>query len=251
VFVHVRLLVVDRLGAPLGGHVEALLEAVDGDDAPRPEQEGALDGEQPDGAAAPDGDGVARLDVAVLGGHVAGREDVAEEEHLLVVDALGNLHRPHVGVGHARVLGLPARVAAHHVRVAEDARAREAVDLLLHPRVRVRVVAGRPQPAPAEEAAPTGDRERDDHAVADFKVVHAGARLDDLAHELVTEDVAFLHRRDVAVVEVQVGAADGRRSDFDDGVARVENLRLGHVLDPHVVFAEPAKSFHLCLPDSC
>ena len=50
------------------------------DHALGPEQEGAADGELPDRAAAPDGDRVARLDVAVLGGHVAGREDVGEEE---------------------------------------------------------------------------------------------------------------------------------------------------------------------------
>ena len=36
--------------------------------------------------------------------------------------------------------------------------------------------------------------------------------LHDLAHELVAEDVALLHRGDEAVVEVQVGAADRRRA---------------------------------------
>ena len=44
------------------------------------EHVGAADGELADRAAAPDGDGVAGLDVAVLGGHVAGGEDVGEEE---------------------------------------------------------------------------------------------------------------------------------------------------------------------------
>src|SRR3712207_7871961 len=46
------------------------------------EQQRAGDGELPDRAAAPDGDGVAGAYVAVLGGHVAGREDVSQEEHL-------------------------------------------------------------------------------------------------------------------------------------------------------------------------
>jgi hypothetical protein len=45
------------------------------------------------------------------------------------------------------------------------------------------------------------------------EVLDAAAGLDDLAHELVAEDVALLHRRDVAVVEVQVRAADRRRGD--------------------------------------
>ena len=44
-----------------------------------PSSQRALDGELPDRSAAPDRDGIARLDVAVLRGHVAGREDVGEE----------------------------------------------------------------------------------------------------------------------------------------------------------------------------
>ena len=42
-----------------------------------------------------------------------------------------------------------------------------------------------------------------------FSVLHLRADLDDLAHELVAEDVARLHRRDVAVV---AGAGPTRRS---------------------------------------
>src|SRR6185436_13375670 len=64
------------------------------------------------------------------------------------------------------------------------------------------------------------------------------------AHELMTEDVAFHHRRNVAVVQMQVGTADRGRSYFDDGVARVENLRLRHILHAHVVLAVPAKRLH-------
>src|SRR6185436_16181074 len=64
------------------------------------------------------------------------------------------------------------------------------------------------------------------------------------AHELMTEDVAFHHRRNVAVVQMQVGTADRGRSYFDDGVARVENLRFRHILHAHVVFAVPAKRLH-------
>ena len=202
--VDVRLRVVDRDRAALRREPQAFGEAVNRDDALGAQEEGALDGEQPDGAAAPDGDRVAGAYVAVLRGHVAGREDVGEEEHLLVLYLVGNLHRADVGHGHARVLGLAARVAAHHVRVAEQARARKAVDLLLHPGVRVGVVARREQAAPAEEAVAAGDGERHDHAVADLQVRHRLADLDHLAHELVAEDVALLHRRDEAVVEVQV-----------------------------------------------
>ena len=92
---------------------------------------------------------------------------------------------------------------------------------------------------PAGPAVAAGDRERDDDAVADLEVVHAAADLDDLAHELVPEDVALLHRRDVAVVEVQVGAADRGRRDPHDRVAVVEDLRVGDVLDLDGVASRP------------
>ena len=68
-------------------------------------------------------------------------------------------------------------------------------------------------------AAAAGDREGDDHPVARLDLLDRLAGLDDLAHEFMAEDVARLHRRDEAVVEVQVGAADRRRGDPDDRVA--------------------------------
>ena len=103
---------------------------------------------------------------------------------------------------------LAAGVAAGHVRVAEEAGRRVAVQLLRHPRVRVRVVAQRPELLLAEEAAAARDRERHDDAVADLQLGVLLADLDDFAHELVAEDVARLHRRDEAVVEMEIGAAD-------------------------------------------
>jgi hypothetical protein len=72
-------------------------------------------GELADRSAAPDGNRVALLDLAVLGGHVAGGEDVGEEEHLLVVQVFRDLERSHVRVRHARVLRLSTRIAAHQM----------------------------------------------------------------------------------------------------------------------------------------
>src|SRR5919107_1380634 len=79
--VGVDLLVVDHVVGlrALLRHPQALGQAVDADDALGAEQARARHSELPDGAAAPDGDGVARLYVAHLGAHVAGREDVGEE----------------------------------------------------------------------------------------------------------------------------------------------------------------------------
>ena len=81
-------------------------------------------------------------------------------------------------------------------------------------------------------------------AIADLQTRVVLADLDDLAHELVAEHVALLHRRDVAVVDVQIGSADRRRRHFDDGVARIEDDRVGNGLDLDLLFAFPADGSH-------
>ena len=85
----IDLLVVDHLrAAELLRHLQALREAVDRDDALRAQHIGALDGEQPDRAASPDRDRVAGLNVAVLRRLIAGREDIGQEQHLIVPQTL-------------------------------------------------------------------------------------------------------------------------------------------------------------------
>ena len=76
-----KLMVIGAAGAR---HVEALGDAVDRDHLLRAEQHGAADRHLPDGPGAPDRDRVGRLDVALDRGLPAGREDVAEKQHLLV-----------------------------------------------------------------------------------------------------------------------------------------------------------------------
>jgi hypothetical protein len=124
---------------------QPVVEAVDRDHPLGAEQHGAGDRELADRAGAPDGDRPRRPDVAHLGAHVAGREDVRQEQHLLVGQVVLDLDRADVGERHARVLGLAAGVAAGQVRVAEDAGGRVAEHLLGHPGVRVGVLAERVQ----------------------------------------------------------------------------------------------------------
>jgi hypothetical protein len=112
------------------------------------------------------------------------------------------------------------------------------------PRVRVRVLAQRVHLGLARLARTARDRERHHDAVADLEVSHRRADVDDLAHELVAEDVAFLHRRYEAVVEVEIRAADRGRRDLHDRVARVEDLRIGYARDPYVLLAHPARREH-------
>ena len=151
---------VDRLGlAELARHRHPLGHAIDGDDASSAEHPGALDGELTDRSTPPDGHGVALLDLGVLRAHVAGGEDVGEEEDLLVGQVGLDLETTDVGVGHAEILGLTARVAAAQVRVAEETGGRVAHHLRRHGGVRIRVVAAGEESLLAEEALAAGDGE--------------------------------------------------------------------------------------------
>jgi hypothetical protein len=75
-----------------------------------------------------------------------------------------------------------------------------------------------------------------------------GADLDHFAHELMAEDVAGLHRRNVAVVEVEVRAADRSRGDLDDRIARIEDLGIVDRIDADVVLSVPGQRAHQFFP---
>ena len=119
-------------------HAQALGHMVDRDDLLRAEQHRAADRELPHRPGAPDRDRVGGLDVALHRGLPAGREDVAEEQHLLVVSPSGTLTGATSAIRHAHVLGLAAGVAAGQVRVAEQARGGVAEQLVGHLLVAVR-----------------------------------------------------------------------------------------------------------------
>ena len=101
-------------------------------------------------------------------------------------------------------------------------------------------VAAREQALLAEPALAAADRERHDDAVADLEVGDLGAQLDHLAHVLVAEDVAALHRRLVAVEQMKIGAADRAGGDLDDRVAGMLDLGIGNGVDANVAFSVPA-----------
>src|ERR1051325_4588143 len=83
-FDHALLLDVDGDGAPGPSHGQPLGDAVDRHHLLRPQEDRAADAELADRAGPPDSDGVLGLDVALDGGLPARREDVAQEQHLLV-----------------------------------------------------------------------------------------------------------------------------------------------------------------------
>src|SRR5215213_4225558 len=119
-----------------------------------------------------------------------------------------------------------------------------AEELLGDAGVRVGVLADGVELVPARPAVATRDRERHHDAVAHAEVGYAAAGLHDLAHELVHEDVDLAHRRDVAVVEMQIRAADRRGADLHDGVAIVEDLRIRDILHLHGVPPRPHVRAH-------
>ena len=131
---------------------------IDGEDACGSEQPGGLHGKEAHRAAAEDHHGLAALDLPHLGSLIPGGEDVAEEEDLLLIHVVGNLHRSDVGERHAHVLRLATLVAAGDVGIP--------VHPARHVAVRVRVLAIRGEAARAIEAAAAGDVERHHHPVA-------------------------------------------------------------------------------------
>ena len=184
---------------------------VDRDDATRPDDRGGHHRREADRPRPDDRDRVPRADVAVLHPDLeARRQDVGEEQDLLVGHALGHRMDRRLGVGDAGVLGL------HAVdEVAEDPADPAG------PRA-----VGR-HPALAGRAAAARRDRRDEHAVALLQVADRGARLDHRPDRLVAEDAALGHGRHVPLEDVQVRAADRRRVHLDDDVRRLADAGVG------------------------
>ena len=157
--------------------------------------------------------------VAEIGSHEAGREDIREEQDLLVAESLRHLDRADVGIGHAEVFGLAAGIAAQHVGIAEQAGRRMPPELLGHLVIGVGALAAGEKALFAEEAFAAGDRKRHYDAVANLELLVFGSDFDDFAHGLMAENVALFHRGHDAVEQMQVRTADGAGRNFDDGVA--------------------------------
>ena len=57
-----------------------------------------------------------------------------------------------------------------------------------------------------------------------MQILNRAADLDDLTHIFVAEDIALLHGRNVAIIQMQIGAADRRCRDLDDGITGLRIL---------------------------
>src|SRR4051812_9738327 len=96
----------------------------------------------------------------------------------------------------------------------------------------------------AEETTAAGDCERYNHFVAHLEILHRRANLDYLAHELMAKNVAGFERWHICVVEMEVRTADRSASDLDDGIARIQDFRIGNGINTDVFFSIPAECFH-------
>ena len=223
---------VDRDRPERLGFLQPVGDDVDGDDHRAPEERRTHRDELAERTGADHRHDVPRPGPAPLQRRVGRGEDVAGQQDVVIGEALRDRRQRHVGERYPHVLRLPAGQIAEGDAVAEHAEAGAAP--VLHPQ------AGRTAAAGAEHRG---------HApLPGDDVEDAGADLDDLAGELVAADHPGLDAGDLAVVEVQVGAADGAGRDLDEGVGRFDELRFGHRLDPQVAGPVGADGVHRWRP---
>src|SRR5215216_2675799 len=101
-------------------HFQALWEAINRDDAGRIEHPGALDRKLTYRATTPNRNRIPRLNISLLSGHITGRENIREEEDLLITKTIFNFERTDIRKRHTDIFCLPARVATHQMRVAKN-----------------------------------------------------------------------------------------------------------------------------------
>src|SRR5690606_15443310 len=125
-------------------------------------------------------------------------------KNLFVREIAFDLERADIAIGHAYIFRLTARKAAEQVRIAEQAGRRMSHHFRRPLGVRIGFIAEGEKGSLTEIALATGNGERNNNAVADIQPGNGRAFLDDLAHEFMAEDVAFLHSGRQPVIEVKV-----------------------------------------------
>ena len=193
------------VGAHAPGHLEADRVTVDADDERGAHQLRAGGGAQADRALGEDDDRVADLDAARFGAAEAGRRDVGQQDDLLVGHVIRDGCEVRLRRRDEEVLGLGAVD-----RVAEAPATKGLVAVAVAALAEVAGQAG---------AALAAGRDRaDEDALADLVAGDADAELLDDADRLVADDQPGADRV-LALDDVDVGAADGRRRDADHGLA--------------------------------
>ena len=230
------LAAVDHLDPVTERHLDALGDEVDGDD-PRTSMLGDAGAHLPYRAQPEDGHAAAVGDGGPLDGLPRRGQHVGEVEEALVGRALGHLDGAEVGLGHPQELGLPPWHLTVELGEAEQRSPHALLAYLGGLALGEELLAAHP-------TAPTGDVERDDHPVPGPYVADPGAHSLDDAHGFVPEDVTLVEEGAERLVEVEVGAADGRRGDAHDGVGGLFDGGIRYGVHAHIPLAVPCNSSH-------
>ena len=118
------------------------------------------------------------------------------------------------------------------------------VPSIVFPRIQPPVRQWDGMPPSAEVADAAGGDAGDEHEISWVKGGHARADCLDHAHTLVSENAARGDAGNVAFQDMQVGAANGRFGDANDGVAPLTNRRLGFALPRSLTRAAVNQPFH-------
>jgi hypothetical protein len=131
-------------------------------------------------------------------------KNVGQEKHFLIRHPVRHFHGRDIGHRHAHIFSLAACVTAGQVGVAKQAGRRVAKLCSRHRCIAIGSLAHRIIAKLALAALAAIDVEGDDDPVALPELRVSRARLDHLAHELVSEDIAALHRRHQAIHQMKV-----------------------------------------------
>ena len=124
----------------------------------------------------------------------------------------------------------------------KNAGAHMAIHILRH-LTRVRGVARGKLTLPAVTAGPTRDHTRH-HDPWTHRKCHFWSFIHHDAHHFVADDVAVSEARHVAVVDVEVAAADSGGRDADQHVPGLADHRTSYRLVAHVVDTVPGERVH-------
>ena len=96
----------------------------------------------------------------------------------------------------------------------------------------------------AESTFPTSDLETSDDSIADLELLNGRSDLFDDSSEFMPEQVSLLQAQDLAVVQVQVGSADGGSGDFENDIAVLGDIGNIGVDDLDAVGSLPSQGLH-------
>ena len=215
--------VVGLAGGIVSHEVQAVIQLINHDDPPCPEEPGASGRHDAHRAGPEHHHRVAGLNAAHLGGLIAGRHDVGQHHRIVRVHAFRNDRRPDIGIGNADIFRLSSVVAARRMRIAENAADRRGLG--------VGFMAVPIQFLLAEDALAAGDIERHQDVIADLQFLHLRADLLHHAGDLVAERHPHPGIRHGPIVQMQIGPADTGARDPDDGILRMQDLRHGFMID--------------------